>query len=53
MRFLTRPLKGEPLALHAHEAAGVDARLLKRPVASIGDRALDIRDALDAVVSGI
>jgi toxin CcdB len=46
-------IKGEALALHAHEAAGIDARLLKRAVASVSDRALEIRDALDAVVSGI
>lgn len=44
---------GELLALHAHEAAGIDARLLKQSVASVADKAGEIRDALDAVVSGI
>jgi toxin CcdB len=44
---------GEKLALHAHQSAGIDARLLKRRVASIRQHAGEIRDALDAVISGI
>jgi toxin CcdB len=44
---------GEKLALHAHQSAGIDARLLKKRVASIRQHAGEIRDALDAVVSGI
>jgi toxin CcdB len=43
----------ENLALHAHQSAGIDARLLKKRVASIRQHAGEIRDALDAVISGI
>ena len=44
---------GERLALHPHAAAGIDARLLRNPVATLAASAGEIRDALDAVVSGI
>ena len=44
---------GERLALHPHAAAGIDARLLRGPVASLAEYVGEIRDALDAVVSGI
>jgi toxin CcdB len=44
---------GEALALHAHQSAGIDARLLKRRVISLRHHAAEIRDALDSVVSGI
>lgn len=44
---------GERLALHPHAAAGIDARLLRDPVASLADCAGEIRDALDAVLSGV
>jgi toxin CcdB len=43
----------EILALHAHQSAGIDPRLLKKRVASVRQHAGEIRDALDAVVSGI
>ncbi|HZE90541.1 MAG TPA: CcdB family protein [Rhizobacter sp.] len=46
-------VENEKLALHAHEAAGIDARLLKKRVTSLRQHAGEIRDALDAVVSGI
>ena len=46
-------VKGERLAVHPHEAAGIEARLLRRRVVSIAEHAGEIRDALDAVVSGI
>ena len=46
-------VEGEKLALHAHQSAGIDARLLKKRVASIRQHAGEIRDALDAVISGI
>lgn len=44
---------GERIALHPHAAAGIDARLLRSPVASLAAWAGKIRDALDAVVSGV
>lgn len=44
---------GEPLALLAHEAAAIDARLLRQTVVSLAPHAAEIRDALDAVVGGI
>lgn len=46
-------VQGQLLALQPHLAAGIDARQLKRPVASLADRAADIVGALDAVVSGL
>lgn len=46
-------IQGEVVALMPQLALGLDAKLLRRPVASLADRAGDIRDALDAVVSGI
>ena len=45
-------VEGERLALLAHQASPVEARLLKRAVATLSPSAGDIRDALDAVVSG-
>lgn len=44
---------GERLALHPHAAAGIDARLLRDAVATLAEYAGEIRDALDAVVSGV
>lgn len=46
-------VEGEALALHPHQCAGIDARLLKRRVASLRHHSAEIRDALDCVVSGI
>jgi toxin CcdB len=46
-------VQGERLALSPFQAAGLDARLLRKPVASLAVHAGEIRDALDAVVSGI
>jgi toxin CcdB len=46
-------VKGERLALHPQAAAGIDARLLRDPVASLASYSGEIRDALDAVVSGV
>jgi toxin CcdB len=46
-------IDGERLALQPQAAAGLDARLLNKPVASLAAHAGEIRDALDAVVSGI
>ena len=46
-------VKGERLALHPHEAAGLDARLLRRRVESLAAHVGEIRDAMDAVLSGI
>ncbi len=39
--------------LYAHQAAVVEARLLKRPVASLAAHGAEILGALDAVVSGV
>ena len=44
---------GERLALAPQATAGMDARLLKQPVASLAAHAGEIRDALDAVISGV
>jgi len=46
-------IDGERLALHPHEAAGVDAKLLRKRVDSLAAHANEICDALDAVISGI
>ena len=46
-------IEGERLALLPHAAAGIDARLLRKSVASLAQHVDEIRDALDAVVSGI
>ena len=46
-------VEGERLALQPQAAAGLDARLLKNPVASLAAHAGEIRDALGAVVSGL
>ena len=46
-------IAGERLALQPQTAAGLDARLLKQPVASLLAHAGEIRDALDAVLSGV
>lgn len=46
-------IAGERLALQPHTAAGIEARLLRKPVASLAAHAGEIRDALDAVISGL
>ncbi len=46
-------IAGERLALAPQATAGIDARRLKTPVASLAAHAGEIRDALDAVVSGV
>ncbi len=46
-------VRGEHLALAPQATAGMDARVLKQPVASLAAHAGEIRDALDAVISGI
>jgi toxin CcdB len=46
-------IQGERLALQPQTAAGVDSRLLRKPVASLAAQAGEIRDALDAVISGV
>ena len=46
-------VEGERLALLAHQSSAVEARSLKTSVATLAASAGDIRDALDAVVSGI
>lgn len=49
----TLVVAGERLLALPHLSAGMDARHLKKPVASLADQARDLRDALDAVISGI
>jgi len=46
-------ISGERLALQPQAAAGLEARLLRQPVASLAAHAGEIRDALDAVISGV
>jgi toxin CcdB len=46
-------IEGKRLALLPHAAAGIDARLLRDVVGSLADHAGEIRDALDAVLSGV
>jgi len=46
-------VEGQVLALQPHLAAGVEARVLKKPVGSLATRAADLRDAMDAVLSGV
>ncbi len=46
-------IEGQRLALLPHAAAGMDARLLRDAVGSLADHAGEIRDALDAVLSGV
>lgn len=46
-------IEGERLALQPQTTAGLDARLLRKPVASLAAHAGEIRDALDAVISGV
>ncbi|MBT9597062.1 MAG: CcdB family protein [Vitreoscilla sp.] len=41
------------LALQPHLAAGIDARLLRHAVSSLADHASELRDAMDAVMSGV
>ncbi len=44
---------GERLALQPQASAGLDARWLRDPVASLAAHAGEIRDAMDVVLSGI
>lgn len=44
---------GERLALQPQASAGIDAKLLRKPVGSLAAHAGQIRDALDAVISGV
>jgi toxin CcdB len=46
-------VRDESLVLYAHQAAAVQSRLLKKPVANLAPHASEILGALDAVVSGI
>ena len=46
-------MDGESLTLMPHLAAPVAARLLTRPVASLGHRASEVSAALDVVLSGV
>jgi toxin CcdB len=43
----------QSLVLYAHQAAAIESRLLKKPVASLAPQATEILGALDAVTSGV
>jgi toxin CcdB len=43
----------ETLVLYAHQAAVLELRLLKKPVASLAPFAAEIVGAMDAVISGL
>lgn len=45
-------VKGEMLSLMPHLSAPMPARMLRKPVASLGHRASEIAAAMDAVLSG-
>ena len=45
-------IDGTAVVAQAYLAAPVEARLLKQPVSSLADRAMALRDALDAVCGG-
>ena len=47
------PVGDATYVLYAHQAAVMQHRLLKKPVASLGSHAAEILRALDAVTSGI
>lgn len=49
----TLSVGGEDFVLYAHQAAVLQSRLLKVPVASLAVHAAAIVGALDAVISGI
>lgn len=44
---------GERVMAVPQLSSGMDVRHLKKPVASLADQAGELRDALDAVISGI
>ena len=46
-------VRDEPFVLYAHQAAAVEARLLKKPVTSLLGQSSDIVGAIDAVISGV
>jgi len=46
-------IKGESLHPAAHQCAAMPARLLRKPVASLVAEQGTLRDALDAVISGV
>jgi toxin CcdB len=46
-------IKGESLHPAAHQCAAMPARLLRKPVASLAAEQGTLRDALDAVISGV
>jgi len=46
-------VRTETFVVYAHQAAAVEARLLKKPVASLAAHAADIVGAIDAVISGV
>ncbi|AEG94224.1 CcdB family protein [Ramlibacter tataouinensis] len=50
---LTVEVEGERFFLASHQCAPWPARLLKKPVANVTAQADALRDALDAVISGV
>jgi toxin CcdB len=49
----TVAIDGEPLYLAAQQCAALPARLLRQPLRSVAEHQGAIRDALDAVNSGV
>jgi toxin CcdB len=46
-------VRSEAFVLYAHQAAPVEARLLKKSVVSLAGQSADIVGAIDAVISGV
>ncbi len=46
-------VEGEALFIAVHLAAALPARLLRQPVANAGEQHALLRDAMDAVISGV
>jgi hypothetical protein len=46
-------VRQESFVLYAHQAAPIEARLLKRSVVSLAAQSADIVGAIDAVISGV
>ncbi len=53
-RLVPRIRLGEQTyVLYAHQAAAIQAKLLKKPVANLKSQSTDIVNAIDAVISGV
>jgi toxin CcdB len=50
---VTLNVEGETLFIASHLAAALPARMLAKPVAQAGDQHFLVRDAMDAIQSGV